>query len=271
MSFENFKKIVDELAPWLYEMDLNNWGEPFLNKNLIRMVEYCHRKRMRTSINTNLNVKLSENEAEDLVKSGLDVLYVSIDGVSQKTYEQYRKGGDLGTVWNNIQLVTQKKKTLGRQKPRVIWQFLVSSKNEHEMPKLEEVRKKLGVDELTIGFLRSDMGKEIFTKDRDKIESLKKWLPENDSLSRYDYGKKERRLKKEYCHFLWFVSVINWNGSVSPCCANYVEKLDFGNVFDDSFKSVWNNEKYVAARKAVASRKPKGTVCDNCLKTGFID
>ena len=38
------------------------------------------------------------------------------------------------------------------------------------------------------------------------------------------------------------------------------------------FKSVWNNEKYRAARKAVAAHKPNGlTVCDNCIKTGFID
>ncbi len=272
MEFSNYKKTVDSMAPYLYEIDLNNWGEPFLNKDLIKMVEYAHRKRIRTSINTNLNVALSEKEAADLVKAGLDVLYISMDGLTQETYEKYRVGGNLQRVWDNIALVVKKKKQLGKKKPRIVWQFLVSKYNEHEVPKLQAVKEKLGVDELVIGFLRSDMGKEIFTPDKEKVEGMKKWLPKNESLSRYDYNEKKRKLQKKYCHFLWFVSVINWNGSVSPCCANYFEKLDFGNAFKDGFKAVWNNENYVRARKAVAEHKAmSGTVCDNCIKTGFID
>ncbi|MBN2067467.1 MAG: SPASM domain-containing protein [Candidatus Diapherotrites archaeon] len=272
MEFSSYKKLVDEIAPFLYEIDLNNWGEPFLNKDLIKMIGYAHKKRIRTSVNTNLNVALSESDAEKLVKSGLDVLYISMDGITQKTYEKYRVGGNLQTVWDNIALVSGKKKELGLKKPRIFWQFLVSRFNEHELPELQAVKERLGVDELVIGFLRSDMGKEIFTPDREKVESLKKWLPKNESLSRYDYKEKKRKLQKGFCHFLWFVSVVNWNGSVSPCCASYNEKLDFGNAFKEGFKTVWNNEKYVAARKAVASRKPESkTVCDNCIKTGFID
>ena len=271
MEFGNFRKIVDELAPCLYEIDLNNWGEPFLNKELIKMVEYCHKKRIKTSVNTNLNVPLSESEAESLVKAGLDILYISMDGIKQETYEKYRMKGKLKHVWDNIILVGEAKKRLGQKNPRIVWQFLVNSFNEKEVPKLEKVKESLGVDELVVGLLRSDMGKEIFTQDREKIESLKKWLPKNESLSRYDYEKKERKLKKKHCHFLWFVSVINWNGSVSPCCASYFEKFDFGNAFGQGFKSVWNNKKYRAAREAVRTGKFTGTVCDNCLRTGFID
>jgi len=271
MNFDKFKKLVDETGPYLYELDLNNWGEPFLNKNLIKMVDYAHRKRIRTSVNTNLNVPLSENDAIALINSGLDVLYISMDGITQKTYEKYRKKGNLKTVWDNIKLVSSKKKELEKENPRITWQFLVSSLNEHEIPKLESVKQELGVDELVIGLLRSDMGKEIFTMDKEKVESLKKWLPKNESLSRYDYDKKQRKLRKDSCPFLWFTSVVNWNGSISPCCANYYEKFDFGNAFDQGFKSVWNNENYIAARKAVATGKATGTVCDNCLRTGFID
>ena len=271
MPFGKFSKVVDELAPWLYEIDLNNWGEPFLNPDLIRMIEYCHRKRTRTSVNTNLNAKLSGKEAVALINSGLDVLYVSMDGITQKTYEKYRKGGNLASVLDNIRLVARKKQQLGKSNPVIVWQFLVNRFNEHEIPKLQQVKQQLGVDRLVVGLLRSDMGKEIFTLDREKVEKTKKWLPKNSSLSRYDYGKKERKLRKRYCHFLWFVSVINWNGSVSPCCANYFEKFDFGTAFENSFKAVWNNEKYRDARKAIASKKPTGTVCDNCLKTGFVD
>lgn len=271
MEFGKFKGLVDEMAPYLYEVDLNNWGEPFLNKDLVSMVGYCHGKRIRTSVNTNLNVPLSEADASALVKSGLDVLYVSMDGITQKTYERYRKGGNLEKVWENIALVASQKRKLGRRRPEIVWQFLASRFNEHELPELEKVRERLGIDRLVVGMLRSDMGKEIFTMDRDKVESVKQWLPKDEDLSRYDYREKRRKLRKKRCHFLWFVGVVNWNGSVSPCCGSYFERLDFGNAFDKGFKSVWNNESYVAARKAVATGKATGTVCDNCLRTGFIE
>jgi radical SAM protein with 4Fe4S-binding SPASM domain len=272
MNFDNYKKIVEEMSSFLYEIDLNNWGEPFLNSELIKMIEFAHGKRARTSVNTNLNVKLDEKTAEEIVKSGLDVLYISMDGITQETYEKYRVGGKLQAVWENIRLVAEKKKELKSRKPEIVWQFLVMKHNEHELPLLEKTRQELGIDRLAIGGVRSDMGKEIFTSDKEKIGSLEKWLPSKEELSRYDFEKKQRKNLKKTCAFLWFVSVINWNGSVSPCCANYNEKFDFGNAFEKGFKAVWNNEKYVAARKAVASMKPNGkTVCDNCIRTGFID
>jgi len=272
MKFEEFKRVADEMAPYLYEIDLNNWGEPFLNRDLIKMVGYAHKKRAKTSVNTNLNVALTEKDATALINAGLDVLYISMDGITQQTYEKYRQGGKLKTIWDNILLVGEKKRQLNKNNPKIIWQFLVSKYNEHELPELQKVREKLGVDELVIGGLRADMGKEIFTPDAEKVQSMRKWLPANEQLSRYDYSKKQRKLQKRSCHFLWFVSVINWNGSVSPCCASYYEKFDFGNAFEQGFKPIWNNEKYIAARKAVARHAPKsGTVCDNCIKTGFVD
>jgi MoaA/NifB/PqqE/SkfB family radical SAM enzyme len=37
LSLELFKKIMDECGPYLWEVDLYNWGEPFLNRKLFDM------------------------------------------------------------------------------------------------------------------------------------------------------------------------------------------------------------------------------------------
>lgn len=272
MKFEDYKKVMDEMAPWLYEINLNNWGEPFLNKDVIKMAEYAHRKRVWTSINTNMNVPLSEREAEEMVRSGLDWLYVSFDGVTQKTYEKYRRGGKLDVVFKNLKLVHSKKKEMNSKTPKVVWQFLQMKHNMHEVPELERVKKELGVDELVVGVVRCDLGKEVFITDAEKVDSMKEWLPEDDTKSRYDYEKKERRVKKGICPFLWFVTVVNWDGSVSPCCAIYDKKYDFGNAFTGSIKEIWNNREYRASRDMVARRPAEmSTVCANCLRTGFVD
>jgi len=33
LSFELYEKVLNQLAPYLFEVWLYNWGEPFLNKN----------------------------------------------------------------------------------------------------------------------------------------------------------------------------------------------------------------------------------------------
>lgn len=272
MKFSGFKKIIDEMRPYLYETDLNNWGEPFLNREIFKMARYAHESRIWTSVNTNLNVPFSEKDAAELVKSGLDQLYVSADGITQEVYEKYRKGGKLETVFRNLKLVAKTKKELKSKTPVVIWQFLAMKQNEKQIPLLEEKRKELGVDKLVVGCVRGDIGKEIYTKDSEKISQAQGWLPSREELSRYDYKKKERKLKRPYCYYLWLVSAINPNGSVSPCCGVYFEKEDFGNAFETGFKKIWNNEKYVAARKAVAMKLANSkTVCDNCIRTGYMD
>ncbi len=272
MPLREFKRIVGEMHPFLYEIDLNNWGEPFLNRELIEIINYAHKKRIRTSVNSNLNVPLNEKQAEALVKSGLDQLYVSADGITQEVYEKYRKKGRIDTVFKNFRLVSGARKRLGSKTPAIVWQFLAMKHNEKEIPLLEEKRKELGVDRVVVGCVRGDLAKEIYEEDRKRIEETAFWLPSDEKLSRYDYSEKRRKLLRKYCYYLWLVSVVNANGSVSPCCGVYFEKEDFGNAFKGGFKRIWNNEKYVAARKAVASRKPSGkTVCDNCIRTGYMD
>jgi len=40
VQWKIFKKVMDECGPYLWELDLFNWGEPFLNRQLFEMVRY---------------------------------------------------------------------------------------------------------------------------------------------------------------------------------------------------------------------------------------
>jgi MoaA/NifB/PqqE/SkfB family radical SAM enzyme len=124
MSFDNFRRIIDELGAYLYRVDLHNWGEPLLNDEIYRMISYARARNIEVRVSSNLNV-IDQVKAEKLVKSGLDVLIVSLDGASQETYMQYRVGGRFDKVLNSIKMVTEIKKELSASKPFIIWQFLV--------------------------------------------------------------------------------------------------------------------------------------------------
>ncbi|MDD2890039.1 MAG: radical SAM/SPASM domain-containing protein [bacterium] len=272
MEFRTFKKIVDELGIWLYEISIGDWGEPFLNDDIYKMLKYAHKANIKTSIFTNLNI-LDEKMAQEIISSGIDYLYVSIDGVSQNTYEKYRQDGNFDKVMENINLVLRAKEKYKSAVPKIIWQLLVTKYNEMEIDKARAMAKKLGVDFL-LGKIRCDTGRELFMNDEEKFRNVEYWLPSNEEYSRYDYATKTRKNKKSYCSFLWTTAVINWDGSVAPCCAVYSEKDMFGNMTNQKFQYIWNNLKYRTARKIVRSKTIDAkiqTVCENCLKNGFID
>ncbi len=273
MSFDDFRRIIDELGAYIYTVDLHNWGEPLLNNELYNMISYARARRIEVRVSSNLNV-IDRMKAEKLVKSGLDVLIVSLDGASQESYMQYRVGGQFNKVINGIKMITEIKKELNTSKPFIIWQFLVNRHNEHEISKAKTIAKKLAVDKLIIAGINCDMGRELFWDGKTKIEKNANWLPRNELFLRYDLKTGKHKNRPKMCRYLWRESVINPNGSVSPCCVLYDEKYDFGNAFDISFKHVWNNDKYQQARKIVKTKKIDKSdllnVCSYCIKNDFF-
>jgi len=270
MSFDHYRGIVDELKDSLYEIYLFNWGEPLLNKDIFRMIRYARDNRIRTRLSSNLN-HFAPGFAREIVSSGLDHLVISLDGTSQQSYEIYRRGGSFAKVVNAVKQIVSEKTRQHSTTPRLIWQFLVMRHNENELAAARALARELDVDELAFTGVRTDTAKWIFQTDEEKIEGGKQWLPQNDKLSRFDYRKKCKTIRTTTCKFLWSMPAINPNGSVSPCCAVFPERYDFGNVLEQGFASIWNNDKFVAARRAVRGKAcGVPTVCVTCAKNGFV-
>jgi radical SAM protein with 4Fe4S-binding SPASM domain len=61
--------------------------------------------------------------------------------------------------------------------------------------------------------------------------------------------------------------VINPEGTVSPCCAIYDSKTDFGDILNEPLEKVWNNSKFLSARSLFfkeSFKDKKTTICDSC-------
>jgi len=207
--------------------------------------------------------------AEALISTYIDKIFISCDGATPETYVQYRIGGDFHKVLSNIKLLVESKKKLHNHYTRLILLFHVFRHNEHEVEKIKQLAKDLGI-ELRINKMRTDMGKEIFEKARESILRDKDWIPESPQYSAFDLRKEEKK-KQMTCRQLWTMAVINWDGVVLPCCAVYGERYGFGNAFKESFAVIWNNQKYQMARKEVRNRIEKSpTICHICKESGFL-
>ena len=261
MAFENFRKIIDEVGDFLLNVTLYNFGEPFMNKDIYKMIEYIKKKRIFVRISTNGHFFSKEEDRKKLIETQPDNLIISLDGASQETFIQYRKKGDFNEVIRNLKQIVQLKKESKSKLPYIELQFIVMRQNEHEIEKMKELAKKIGVDKLTLKSVLLDKATHLSNEEKTK------YLPTNLQYSRY--ADKERLSKKNkinitHCSRVWFSSLVLWDGSVVPCCYDFDGSHTFGNVFKERFIDIWNNEKYKSFRKQVLKDKTTYKICESC-------
>jgi len=100
MSLETFERIAANFA-FAHTVDFTGWGEPLMNKNVYHMIATARRHGCGATCTSN-GTALNEENARRLIESGLNVLTVSIDGISRSVYEHVRVGADFEAVTNNL-------------------------------------------------------------------------------------------------------------------------------------------------------------------------
>lgn len=243
-----YKRTMDELGDYLFQLELHNWGEPLLNKNIPDLIQVATDKGISTLISTNFSFPFSEERAEALVASGLSVLGVSLDGARQETYERYRVKGNLDVALDNVRRVNDAKKKLGSASPKLIWEFHVFEWNQDDIELARSMAEELDME----------------------IAVDKGWVAGEEWKPRGDF-KFYQSPPADRCEFLWERAVINSDGGVAACCGAFYKEDDFGSTLDVSFREVWNNKNFQEARKLFASRDGsehgKSIICYECPAT----
>src|SRR5690554_699550 len=89
--------MLDQLGKQLFYINYYFQGEPFLHPQFLDLIQAAHQRKIYTATSTNAHF-INQKKAEEIVDSGLDRMIISIDGLTQKTYEQYRRRGKLEKV-----------------------------------------------------------------------------------------------------------------------------------------------------------------------------
>ena len=252
MSLELFEKIVRDLGEFdkpVKVLRMNKIGEPFLNKNLSKMVACAKKSGSVESIDLATNGSLfTHKNLGQLVEAGLDRLNISVEGMNREQYAKY--------AGFNI-----------------------------DFPKFIENVKWLypnrGKCEVTIkipgNFLTEEQKKEFFDTfgnycDRIFIEDIAPIWPAFD-VERYSGIKitkgegqyKQPLQKKETCSYIFYSVAINADGTVSACCPDWEQKLIVGDVRTESLKSIWNSTRINSLRRQhLEGKRGDNAVCSKC-------
>lgn len=259
LSFNTFKNFIDEVGDYLLLIILWNWGEPFLNPEIYRMIEYAKCKNIVVHSSTNGNLEFDDEKAERLVNSGLDSLVIGVDGMTQATYGKYRKGGNLDRVIKNIKTIVGVKKRKGSVTPRLNFRFVVMKHNEKELPLARKLAEDLNVDFFTVKTvdMHPSLGKNL-----DRI-----YIPENQKYRRYEYetGSYERKKKPFTCMRPWKRVTIDALGNIIMCEYEYKDLLSFGNLNrEKSAVSIWRGNKAKNLRRKFNLGNNDFYLCKDC-------
>jgi len=256
MDFQLFKKIIDTSYKHLSFLTLYFQGEPYINKDFLKFVKYASDKKIYTATSTNAHF-LDDETAKDTVISGLDRLIVSLDGITQEVYEQYRKEGTLSKVIEGTKNVVRWKKELKSKTPHIMFQFLVVKPNEHQIELARKLSEDLGANEIVFKTAQ--------------IYNYKNGHPLMPSIEKYSRYRKldngEYALKNKMGNHCWRMShspVITWDGLMVPCCFDKDAKHRMGNLKDDDMANLWKGEKYNAFRKNLLQSRKSVDICTNC-------
>jgi len=151
MSFDTFKKIMDEVGEHLEYLGFFNYGETFIHPDAVKMLEYAKRvnPNMYIHASTNGHFFKTKEKQEAVLRSGVDEVLFSIDGTSQASYARYRIKGNFDVAFNTMREMIELKKELGLEKPKITWRYILFRWNDsdEEMERARQMAKDIGVDQ----------------------------------------------------------------------------------------------------------------------------
>ena len=272
LNYETFIKTIEDNQQ-LLKIKLQGMGEPLVNNNFYKMVEYASKHGIVSEITTNGSL-LNEKNIKKLLSSNLSRITVSIDGATPIVFEKIRVKSDFKTVVSNCKrLINLFKKKIIR--PELSAWCVVQHDNVAEFEDIYKLCKEIGFDKLTYQFHLSGWGKSEWDKInsskkieidslRERIENIKK----KSSIEGFEVNIFEENLLSfdKKCVWPWESSYISKTGDVVPCCIIGDEKVvSFGNVKESSFKDIWNSDKYENFRKNIQNNKIPD-YCKNCYQ-----
>jgi hypothetical protein len=219
MSMDLFTKIVDECAALgITHVRVHNYGEPFLDKQLVEKVRYAKQRGIAEVGMISNGSLITEEIARGMVEAGLDAINISVDASGKETFERTRVHLEYDTVIANIKGLVRVRGELGRTHPKLILSFVRQGNTADEAAFIREWSQ---------------------VADKIHITDLHNWAGTLNATSNVHFP----------CYRLWLTFTVLWDGRVSLCCADFDGRHILGDLRTSTIEQVWNAPAYLAVRR----------------------
>lgn len=301
VSLEEYKRLVDDVAPWSPWMFLYG-GEPLLYRDFLPLTAYMKRKNLLVSVVT--NGTLLENMSAEVVAQELDFVMVSIDG-PRSAHDRIRGvEGCYDRAVRGLQAVQELRDRLGQRKPYTILIPTVCQFNTGNLDLAFELAEAMKVDAVIAyyGYFQTEeSARRHDLVMREKLDtspvSPRGWLWDVSAIDTAELTATIRRIRSkrwsfayvfapdlrdeqipafyahhsetfgyERCVAPWMMTAILPNGDVSPC-RDYPDYI-VGNIREQRLTEMWNGQRFRRFRCAL-KEETLFPVCTRCC--GLMD
>jgi len=233
MDMDLFTKIVDECAALgITHVRVHNYGEPFLDRQLVEKVRYAKSKGIAEVGMISNGSLITEEIARGMIDAGLDAINISVDAAGKETFERTRLNLKYDDVIGNIRTLARLRAESGRKRPKLILSFVRQDNSADERAFIEEWSR---------------------VADKVHITDLHNWAGTLNARSDVRYP----------CYRLWLTFTVLWDGRVSLCCADFDGRHILGDLRTSTIAQVWNSPAYRAVRRQhLDSGGPE--ICRSC-------
>lgn len=289
MNQEVFDRLVSQLGrfPAVESVMFGGIGEPTLHPAIIPMVRKVKSLGLRAEMVTN-GTRLDGRELEALWSSGLDTLWVSIDGATQERYEDIRGGGDFGRIVENLRRLNSLN-SRGPHRVELGIAFVLLRRNMGDLKNLDKLARTVGARRVSVSHVlpyNPEMEKEMlclqtltldtFTAASGKTEINLPRLDVNNTtkealfsllqgFENLSFMGNRMSVDAPRCRFIHDrCTFVRWDGKVAPCAGllhthrTYLYGLErtisayaLGNVGSGDLFDIWNSPEYARFREKV--------------------
>lgn len=233
MEMELFQKVVDECAELgITHVRVHNYGEPFLDKQLVEKVRYAKARGIREVGMISNGSLITEELAQGMIDAGLDAINISVDASGKEVFESTRLNLEYDVVIRNVETLVRLRNAAGKRRPKLILSFVRQNNSADEQQFIEHWRK---------------------VADKIHITDLHNWAGTLNATSDVNFP----------CYRMWQTFTVLWDGRVSLCCADFDGRHILGDLRTQTIAQVWNGPAYLEVRRQhLESGGPE--ICRSC-------
>jgi radical SAM protein with 4Fe4S-binding SPASM domain len=239
---------VDTFIPMLQ-------NEPFIDPHLfdkIRRFKDLSRGRIAVELVTN-GAYLTDDNIEQIRRSGLDILDISLDALSREVYRKVRIGLDYDEVLAGVERVI----AADLPNTAIFVRIIRLRDNIHEVNAFIRHWRRRGVSVFVYTANNRTGAVEEF--------DAKMRLPEADQPWTYRLRRRVSRSYMGHCPVPFATTNILHNGDVLMCVHDWGRREIVGNVRDATVAEIWNGERMREVRRLVSQRRyEESPACRDC-------
>ena len=258
LDFDNYRRFIDEIAPHTTVLMFYFMGEPFLHRNAYDMIRYAREKNIYVETCTNGDFV----DAKGLIYSDINRISFQIGGMIPETHAVYRVRSNLVKVRRNLEALLEERRRHPDSNVTIEIGFIVMRHNEHEVESFLGWAKDIGAD---VASVIDPCVRNIVEAHAMLPDDRRYWFYDEDALDR-GYLRPKKVLDNE-CTWVWNSVMVNWDGSVVPCCRDTQGRHIFGNAFETPLRELWNGPAMRDFRRKIASDQRNVDICELC--SGF--